>query len=313
MATCTVYVGGLGPATSPDSLAACFKPLCAVHAVVMRSFGFVTFSSVGEAQQAAERQDLLIDDRPVHAALSHSRRGVSAAGARPSGRQAGACRSVFVHHMPKHIAAIAAQRMLSSACSKLASEPVRVTVPRKHGGAQPAQHRGFAFVECASAADAAAVLAGLQPTQWRAEPVRKPKTRGDGKGGKGTRGRRRGGRRSRGGAGRRGGGGEQEATYEDDFEEEGEEEEQQEAGAGEEGEGEDDAAHVATMVVAQGEQRSEATEDSGADEAATDGGGGDACIQAPALTLALAFTLTLALAFTLTHPHPRPHPGALPA
>ena len=283
---CTVYVGGLGPATSPDSLAACFQPLCAMHAVVMRSFGFVTFSSVGEAQQAAERQDLLIDDRPVHAALSHSRRGVSAAGVRPSGRQAGACRSVFVHHMPKRIAAMAVQRMLSSACSRLASEPVRVTVPRKHGGAQPAQHRGFAFVECASAADAAAVLAGLQPTEWRAEPVRKPKTRGDGKGGKGTRGRRRGGRRSRGGAGRRGGGGEQEATYEDDFEEDGgEEEEEQEGGAGEEGEGEDDAAHVATMVVAQGEQRSEATEDSGADEEATDGGGGDACIQALALTL----------------------------
>ena len=269
MPACTIYVGGLGPTTSPDSLAACFQPLPAVHAVVMRSFGFVTFASVGEAQQAVDRQDLLIDGRPVHAALSHSSRGVSTAGARPAGRQAGgACRSVFVHHVPKHIAAIAVQRLLSSACSSLASEPVRVAVPRKQGGAQPAQHRGFAFVECASAADAAAVLAGLRPTEWRAEPVRKPKTRGDGKGGKGSRGRRRGGRRSRGGAGRRGGGGAQGAAYEDDFEEEEEEEEE---------EGEDDEPHMAAMVVAQGEQLSEATEGPGADEEATDG---DACIQA---------------------------------
>ena len=287
MPACTIYVGGLGPTTSPDSLAACFQPLPAVHAVVMRAFGFVTFSSVGEAQQAVDRQDLLIDGRPVHAALSHSSRGVSAAGARPAVRQAGgACRSVFIHQVPKHIAAIAVQKLLSSACSSLASEPVRVAVPRKQGGAQPAQHRGFAFIECASAADAAAVLAGLQPTEWRAEPVRKPKTRGDGKGGKGTRGRRRGGRRSRGGAGRRGGGGAQEAAYEDDFEEEGEEEEEEEAEEAEDDDDDDEAHVLASMVVAQGEQHSEATEGPGADEEATGGdgptggGGGDACIQA---------------------------------
>ena len=280
MPTCTIYVGGLEPTTSPDSLAACFQPLSAVHAVVMRAFGFVTFSSVEEAQQAVDRQDLLIDGRPVHAALSHSSRGVPAAGARPAGRQAGgACRSVFVHHVPKHIAAIAVQKLLSSACSSLASEPVRVAVPRKQGGAQPAQHRGFAFVECASAADAAAVLAGLKPTEWRAEPVRKPKTRGGGKGGKGA--RSRGGRRSRGGAGRRGGGGAQEAAYVDDFEEEEEEEDEED----DEGEG-DEVGHMATMVVAQDEQHSEATEGPGADEEATGGdgptggGGGDACIQA---------------------------------
>ena len=281
MPACTIYVGGLGPTTSPDSLAACFQPLPAVHAVVMRSFGFVTFASVGEAQQAVDRQDLLIDGRPVHAALSHSNRGVAAAGARSAGRQAdGACRSVFVHHVPKHIAAIAVQRLLSSACSSLASEPVRVAVPRKQGGAQPAQHRGFAFVECASAADAAAVLAGLRPTEWRAEPVRKPKTRGDGKGGKGSRGRRRGGRRSRGGAGRRGGGGAQGAAYEDDFEEEEEELEEE----GQDDDDDDEEAHVlASMVVAQGEQHWEATESPGADEEATDGGGGDACIQALAV------------------------------
>ena len=40
------------------------------------------------------------------------------------------------------------------------------------------------------------------------------------------------------------------------------------------------AATLASMVVAQGEQHSEATEGPGADEEATDGGGGDACIQA---------------------------------
>ena len=48
----TVYVGGLPPNVHPEALAAAF-PFAAVHAVVVRSFGFVTFATADEAHEAA--------------------------------------------------------------------------------------------------------------------------------------------------------------------------------------------------------------------------------------------------------------------
>ena len=71
----TVYVGGLAGGTSSNALAACFAPKPIVHAVVIRTFGFATFETSAEAAEAAEaaEQELVIDGRAVHAALSHSR------------------------------------------------------------------------------------------------------------------------------------------------------------------------------------------------------------------------------------------------
>jgi hypothetical protein len=40
----TVYVGGLAPGTRSEALAACFAPRVVVHAVFVRTFGFVTFA-----------------------------------------------------------------------------------------------------------------------------------------------------------------------------------------------------------------------------------------------------------------------------
>jgi len=85
------------------------------------------------------------------------------------------------------------QKALLAVCTAHTESPVRCFVPRKQGGGN--QHRGFAFVECAGAAEAASLLAGLAQSteQYRAEMVRK--RRGGGGGGRkkprGRKGRRR--------------------------------------------------------------------------------------------------------------------------
>ena len=205
---CTVYVGGLPLTATPPSLIYCFAPLSATSAVICRSFGFVTFASAELARQAAQRRDLQIDGQPCHAAPAHTKLAASGSARPPRRPAAGSSRSIFVS-ASKQQAAPAIERLLGTACAELTSEGTRVCVPRKQGGAQPPQHRGYAFIECASAPAAAAVLAGLLQLGWRAEPVRAHKKKGAARGNK-SRGRR--GRRGR--AGRQG----DDEEYEDDFE-----------------------------------------------------------------------------------------------
>ena len=308
-ADCTIYVGGLPPTATQSSLIACFAPLSATSAVICRSFGFVTFASAELALQAAQRRDLQIDGQPCHAAPAHSKLTASG-GARPPRRPAaGSSRSIFVS-APKQHAAPTIERLLGNACADLTSEGTRVCVPRKQGGAQPPQHRGFAFVECASAPAAAAVLAGLLQLGWRAEPVRAPKGRAGAKKKGAARGKSRGrrGRRSR---AVRQGDADEEEEYEDDFEEEAEDDAEDETGRGG---GWSDATFaaeaaaapdVATMVVAAAaaaspaEEEEEATPPSsemaalGLAEVGGDGNGGgsgggqgDACVRAMAAFVA---------------------------
>ena len=111
----TVYVGGLAGGTSSNALAACFAPKPIVHAVVIRTFGFVTFETSAEAAEAAE-QELVIDGRAVHAALSHSRYRSVADGAAPRRDSGGRSSSVFIR-VPgdlRHQSASAVQKSLAS-------------------------------------------------------------------------------------------------------------------------------------------------------------------------------------------------------
>ena len=107
-------------------------------------------------------------------------------------------------------------------------------LPRKGGGGD--QHRGYAFVECAGAADAASLIAALsQSSEWHAEMVKRKRGgrgRGGGGGGDdgdgGKKGKKKNHRGRRGGRRRGGGGGggssqgraadEGDEFYEDDFE-----------------------------------------------------------------------------------------------
>ena len=50
----TIYVGGLPPSTDSASLAAVFAPRSVLHAVVVRSFGFVTFTSLSTSVLASQ-------------------------------------------------------------------------------------------------------------------------------------------------------------------------------------------------------------------------------------------------------------------
>ena len=219
---CTVYVGGLPLTATPPSLIYCFAPLSATSAVICRSFGFVTFASAELARQAAQRRDLQIDGQPCHAAPAHTKLAASGSARPPRRPAAGSSRSIFVS-ASKQQAAPAIERLLGTACAELTSEGTRVCVPRKQGGAQPPQHRGYAFIECASAPAAAAVLAGLLQLGWRAEPVRAHKKKGAARGNK-SRGRR--GRRGR--AGRQG----DDDEYEDDFEDDDDDDAEDETGRG---------------------------------------------------------------------------------
>ena len=90
----TVYVGGLPPKTSVAQLEDAFAPLRVTHAVIVRSFGFVTFSSADEAATAVERRDVGIGGTPVHAALP---RGAAACAASGSGTDGSAARGAALH------------------------------------------------------------------------------------------------------------------------------------------------------------------------------------------------------------------------
>ena len=178
----TVYVGGLPPQTDAAKLTAAFAPpFTVVHAVPIRCFGFVTFATADEARQAVEQHLAQIGGHPIHAALSHSRyRSMADRAAGTDGEQqqqqkqrAGRSGAVFVRFPPsrRQQPAHLVQRELATACNPLVSETPKIFVPRKQGGGN--HHRGFAFVGCQSAADAAALLAGLQGAEWTAEMVRK--------------------------------------------------------------------------------------------------------------------------------------------
>ena len=174
----TVYVGGLPPSTQPDVLRAVFAPHKILHATVVRTFGFVTFDTAEDACTCAERVDISIDGKPIHAALSHRRYrpgGADSNSSRGSGRghPKRSSASVFVR-IPgsrKQLPCNAVQQQLATACAPHTTS-ARVHVPRKGGGGN--YHRGYAFVECECAADAATLLAGLaQGDEWKAELVRK--------------------------------------------------------------------------------------------------------------------------------------------
>lgn len=234
----TVYVGGLARGTSSDALRAAFAShFAVVHAVAVRTFGFVTFSNPELATLATELT-ISIEGRQLHVALSHSRYESASGETRSAPTSQSGAASCFVR-IPSERgkqAASAVQKELLATCSTHTATPPRVHVPRKQGGDR---HRGFAFVQCAGAADAAALLAGLAASsEWVAELVRK--RRGGGKSGGGRSrakrsGRRRGGksRGSKPDGGSVGGSGgsdaradeeEDGAEYDEDFESEEEEE-----------------------------------------------------------------------------------------
>ena len=246
-ADATVYVGGLQKGTLQEELARAFSPLQVIHAVISRSFGFVTFATPAEAAQAVAMKDVLVCNRPIHAALRHggsTAGGSTASNARTTslaGRSvsSGGGRSVFVHRISREAHALQVQAQLTERCLAL-GVAARVVVPRKQGGGHPPQHRGFAFLECSSAGDVAILLAGLPGAGWATEPVRKKRGKNE------KRGKRSGGRR---GGGHQGGGrgskssgnrgqhtagaadgSEEEDGYEDDWEDEdGEEDEREES------------------------------------------------------------------------------------
>ena len=211
----TVYVGGLPPATTSEALAAAFAPNAPVHAVVIRTFGFCTFSTVEAACSAVEQTNVEIDGRQVHAALSHARYrscNDSAAAARQGKvNSRSTTSSLFIKIPParRQQSASVVQKALAATCAEKTEARTRVHIPRKGGSNN---HRGFAFVECGGAAEAASLLAALsQNGEWTAEMVRKK--RGEGGGGKSRRRRGKRGGRHR---GARSSGSEQ--HYEDDFE-----------------------------------------------------------------------------------------------
>jgi len=227
MVGATLYVGGLARGTDQAALALAYVPQRVVHAVVSRSFGFVTFATVAEAETAVTRLDVVIGDRTVHAALRHS--GQTPGEARTtaiSGRSAssGGGSSVFVHCIGRQTDASSLQAALAEACLAL-GVAARVVVPRKQGVGHAPQHRGFAFLECSNAGDVAGLLAGLPASGWSVEAVRKKRGKADKRGKRGKRGgnTRGSGRRSVAGD-RRGsaGAGCPGEEYEEDWEEEGE-------------------------------------------------------------------------------------------
>ena len=224
----TIYVGGLARGTTSEALAAAFAAyLAVVHAVAVRTFGFVTFASAEHATQAAEL-DISIEGRKVHVALSHSRYESSRQPRSNAPASQSGCASCFVR-IPSERGkqtASAVQKELGATCGAHTATVPRVYVPRKQGGGD--RHRGFAFVQCAGAADAAALLAALAASgEWAAELVRKKrggKSRGK-RGGRRRGGRSRGGKPGGGNGGSRADGGAEEEgwQYEDDFESEEEE------------------------------------------------------------------------------------------
>ena len=212
----TVYVGGLPAGTTNDDVCKLFDG-CAAHAVVIRTFGFVTFGTA-EAAAAATQAELCIRGRPVYAALSHAKyRSVAheIPGTPSESRSAGHSSAVYVRvpSAMRHQPPAVVSRNLVSIIAAICDAPPRIHIPRKQGGGN--QHRGFLFVQCPSAAEAAALLAHLQGGPWVAEMVRKKR-----RGGKNRGGRRRGTRHGRQPAGRAGGVDESERVdmYESDFE-----------------------------------------------------------------------------------------------
>ena len=217
----TVYVGGLARGTTSDALAAAFAShIAVVHAVAVRTFGFVTFAEAESAKRAAEL-DIVIDGRKVHAALSHKRYEGShsqhADQPAASRRAPSGSASCFVRipNTRRQQTAAAVQSELLATCAAHTSSPPRVHVPRRQGSEK---HRGFAFVQCAGAADAAALLAALSASsEWEAEMVRKKRGGGKARG-------RRGGRRGGGGRSRPGkqaaaaGSAQDDQPYDEDFE-----------------------------------------------------------------------------------------------
>ena len=208
-----VYVGGLATGTTGSDLSKCFPQ--SFHAVVIRTFGFITFTSAEEAA-AATQTELQINGRLVHAALSHERYRPVTDTSSGSASRAGAGRSIFVR-IPADMrlqTAAAVARRLGSILAGAHVSPPRVHVPRRQGGSD--RHRGFAFVQCTSAADAAALLAYLQGSDWTVEMVRKKRSKAHGCA---KHGKRRGGRsRRRGGGPSRDGQAASEDCYESDFE-----------------------------------------------------------------------------------------------
>jgi hypothetical protein len=190
----TIYVGGLCKETDREALIRAFAPQHVVRAVLTRSFGFVTFATAGEAADAVARSDIVVADRQVHAALRHpSSTVVDARMSAVAGRSAsvGGGRSVFVHRLPRATDVLQAHAQLADACLAV-GVAARVAVPRKQGGSQPPQHRGFAFLECADAGDVPVLLAGLQAAGWSVQPVRRKRGKADRRGRRGRRGAQRG-------------------------------------------------------------------------------------------------------------------------
>ena len=171
-----------------------------------RGFGFASFANA-DAAAAAAAVPRTLDGRSVYllpektAVVPAAPPPAAAAEPKKQGPQAG--RSLFVRKLPKAMSADAARVALVDAAAPHAGAPPRAHVVRRQGGGG---HRGFAFIECATPAEASLVLERLRhtPYGWAAEWVR-PKGK-KGRSGRGRRGGRRRGRRGR-QAGDGGGGG----------------------------------------------------------------------------------------------------------
>ena len=200
-----LFAGGLPRSATTETLRAIFSPDEGMTNCVAirgrdgrcRGFGFASFANA-DAAAAAAAVPRTLDGRSVYllpektAVVPAAPPPAAAAEPKKQGPQAG--RSLFVRKLPKAMSADAARVALVDAAAPHAGAPPRAHVVRRQGGGG---HRGFAFIECATPAEASLVLERLRhtPYGWAAEWVR-PKGK-KGRSGRGRRGGRRRGRRAR--------------------------------------------------------------------------------------------------------------------
>ena len=195
------FVGGLTRAASKEdvlALVATFGIQSALNfsLVPSRGFGFLRLSSAEEHARLLTLRQVTLHDRPVYFLAPDSAAAPTVIKLNVSSAPARRGATLFVFSLNPNLDSRAMhsramQALLTDAATQhsKAGAPSAHVVRKQSGSA----HKGYAFVACQSAADAALVMAGLQADGWRVEWMRpKGKPR---KGGKhrGRKGKRRGG------------------------------------------------------------------------------------------------------------------------
>ena len=204
--SCLAFVGGLSRGTTAAEVlqlfaAQGFGSILDFSLVPSRGFGFLHLASAEDRAALLHVRGLTLHDRPVYVLAPDSATAPTVMEINgPVAAKRGA--TLFVRGISQALDLQAARAALSMAATRHSgSSPAVHVVAKQSGGG----HRGYGFVACPSAADAALVMAGLQAQAkgWHIEWAR-PKGKGGGrrKEGKGRRKGRHGQRR-----GARGGGG----------------------------------------------------------------------------------------------------------